>query len=131
MKTRDFISNRLNVTGKIGRCSSVTQGTDGTFYSYGPHYPLLFKVQGLGWVANVRGYSNTTAKHIGYASMHALHRVDLIGSDYSASNVLASLRAEKARLNEGLGRMRVGKGPYDRACNRLNQIENTLAALNA
>lgn len=131
MNTRDFISHRLNVTGKTGRCASVIQGTDGTFYSYGPHYPLLFKVQGLGWVVNKRGYSNTTAKHIGYASMHASYSVKLQGSNYSAANVARSLGIERARLVESMERMIVGKGPYRYAEARLAQIEAMLPVLNA
>lgn len=55
-------------------CASVmVDGT--TIYSYGYHYPLLFRVTGkdgaLLWVCNNGGYSNTTAKHIGHARAHA------------------------------------------------------------
>lgn len=45
-------------------------------YSYGPHYPLLFKV-GTYWVCNDRGYSNTTARHISYARQNADFCVEL------------------------------------------------------
>lgn len=49
---------------------------NGVLYSYSYHYPLLFKVKGELFVNNT-GYSVTTAKHIGYAVMHARHRVAL------------------------------------------------------
>lgn len=67
MTTRDFIRNTFNTTStRERRCSSVFADEDGNIYSYGYHYPLLFQVGGLYFV-NTTGYSNTTAKHIGWA----------------------------------------------------------------
>jgi len=67
MTTRDFIAKTYNTfSDRERRCSSVFTDYNGTVYSYGYHYPLLFKVNGLSFV-NVRGYSNTTAKHINWA----------------------------------------------------------------
>jgi hypothetical protein len=51
-------------------CSSIFAHGD-TIYSYGTHYPLLFRVQKLNgqkvWVVNDGGYSATTGKHVGWA----------------------------------------------------------------
>lgn len=49
MQTRDFIQNNIprlgwrNSDGKARRCSSVIYD-DGVIYSYGSHYPMLFKI---------------------------------------------------------------------------------------
>lgn len=67
MTTREFMERNLNYQpSKETWCSSVMQDTTGNFYSYGYHYPLLFKVAGH-WFVNTMGYSNTTAKHINWA----------------------------------------------------------------
>lgn len=73
MTTKDFIAKTFGTTNeRWGRhgydrwCSSVVTDKDGTVYSYGRHYPLLFEVAGRNFV-NTRGYSNTTAKHINWA----------------------------------------------------------------
>ena len=73
MTTAEFIYKTYGTTNsRWGRhgyerwCSSVLTDKDGNAYSYGYHYPLLFKVEGLD-ILNVTGYSNTTAKHISWA----------------------------------------------------------------
>jgi hypothetical protein len=99
MNTKQFIekhSNRIKNGGKFitrdgyNRCASVRCSID-TIYSYGYHYPLLWKVvnpQGIElMVCNDSGYSNTTSKHIGKAAMYADLCVHLTG-DKSYSNVL-------------------------------------------
>lgn len=52
--------------------SIMVSGT--TIYSYGTHYPLLFRIPDkhgtMIWVRNNGGYSATTAKHIAYAGPH-------------------------------------------------------------
>lgn len=67
MKTKEFISINLDTKPKKDRyCSSVMQSTNGNFYSYGYHYPLLFKI-GDKWLVNDMGYSSSTNKHIYWA----------------------------------------------------------------
>lgn len=73
MTTQEFIAKTYGTTNdKWGRygyerwCSSVKTDRDGNVYSYGHHYPLLFKVGGLDFL-NTTGYSNTTSKHINWA----------------------------------------------------------------
>jgi hypothetical protein len=67
MTTRDFIAKTYGVESSRDRqCSSVFADMKGNIYSYGYHYPLLFKVCGK-WYVNTAGYSVTTAKHIGWA----------------------------------------------------------------
>lgn len=71
MQTRDFIFNHiprlgpLGDNGKSSQCSSVGYW-GGVLYSYGSHYPLMFKVNDVLFI-NTSGYSNTTAKHINWA----------------------------------------------------------------
>ena len=76
---------------------------DGTSYlqSYGAHYPLLYPITtksgGRLLVVNRRGYSNSTSKHINYASAEA--DVWAYASDIrrDAAGVLEHLHAERAR----------------------------------
>lgn len=67
MTTRDFIAKTYGITSNRDRhCSSVFTDYNGNVYSYGYHYPLLFKVAGTTFI-NTRGYSSSTAKHIAWA----------------------------------------------------------------
>lgn len=67
MKTQDFIAREFgNNDGRIKNCSSVVKDVDGNIYSYGSHYPLVFKVFGVTFI-NTAGYSTTTARHILWA----------------------------------------------------------------
>ena len=67
MTTAEFIQKNFGVPiTKDRKCSSVFADNDGNIYSYGYHYPLLFKVGELTFRNNT-GYSNTTAKHINWA----------------------------------------------------------------
>ena len=67
MTTADFIKNTYGVPSTRDRhCSSVFTDRNGNVYSYGYHYPLAFKIDGLNFI-NVAGYSSTTAKHIAWA----------------------------------------------------------------
>jgi len=66
----------------------VYADTKGNIFSYGRHYPLLFKAKGLTF-RNCVGYSNTTAKHIGWAGMADPLHIDVWVSgcnQYSWSN---------------------------------------------
>lgn len=87
MTTRDFIANKFGVPSERQRqCSSVFADKLGNIYSYGYHYPLLFKVGGLTF-RNTRGYSNTTAKHIGWCYGFDAVDVELSGcNQYSWRN---------------------------------------------
>ena len=88
MTTQDFIAKNIGKTPKQDRfCSSVFQSTRGDFYSYGYHYPLLFKV-GAYWFINTQGYSSSTGKHIGWAKGaidYKYHAVKL--TRYSTYNI--------------------------------------------
>lgn len=67
MTSAEFISKNFGVAStKDRKCSSVFADNDGNIYSYGYHYPLLFKIGDLTFRNNT-GYSNTTAKHINWA----------------------------------------------------------------
>lgn len=67
MTTAQFIAKTYGTTSNRDRqCSSVFTDNDGNVYSYGYHYPLVFKVAGHNFI-NTAGYSTTTGKHIGWA----------------------------------------------------------------
>jgi hypothetical protein len=75
MKTSQFIERKVQAiengeTMSKKYCASVM--VDGnTIYSYGYHYPLLFRIEDkngrMVWVCNNGGYSATTRKHISWA----------------------------------------------------------------
>jgi len=100
MKTSTFIercANGYEGTPRRGTKTVASVMWDGeTLYSYGPHYPLLFKVAGQ-WVCNDRGHSVTTSKHIGQARQYSDFNVELQGSDTSAAAVISSAFAEIKR----------------------------------
>lgn len=67
MTSREFIQKQFgNNDGKTKSLSSIFKDERGNIYSYGRHYPLLFKVGDLTF-RNNSGYSSTTGKHIGWA----------------------------------------------------------------
>lgn len=66
MRTAEWIGKNAGREGRQKFFSSVLKGSDGTIYSYGYHYPLLFKINNL-WFVNRTGYSVTTSKHINWA----------------------------------------------------------------
>lgn len=95
MTTKEFITNNFGVTGKEKTCSSVYKDGDGNIFSYGPHYPLLFKVDGV-TVRNVRGYSPTTQRHIAWS--RGVDAVDIEAPAYFRLN--SDHEAMKAQLIE-------------------------------
>lgn len=67
MRTVEWIAkNAGKADGRIKQFNSVVKDENGVIYSYGWHYPLLFKVKGL-WFVNNAGYSVTTSRHISWA----------------------------------------------------------------
>jgi hypothetical protein len=52
----------------------------GVIYSYGYHYPLLFKVNGKVF-RNIQGYSVTTSKHIGLAGIYKDFDIKIKGNN--------------------------------------------------
>lgn len=73
MTIQQFIGREFgNNDGKVKQCSSVIKDGEGNIYSYGAHYPLVFKVFGLNFI-NTAGYSVSTAKHINWASQAVEH----------------------------------------------------------
>jgi hypothetical protein len=111
MTTQQFIAREVarieagNVTGEK-RCASVVRYGD-RIYSYGTHYPLLFRVQdahgGTLWVCNNGGYSSTTGKHIAWAGGYADILAPLGGIGYGAravdrEDVIKAIQARIDRL---------------------------------
>lgn len=77
MTSKEFIERQFgNADGKEKSLSSIYKDGKGNIYSYGRHYPLLFKVGDLVF-RNNSGYSNTTAKHIGWAGQAEPGAIDV------------------------------------------------------
>jgi hypothetical protein len=94
------INEKGNFSGKHQNLFSEGEA----IYSYGYHYPLLFRVTRLDgkkfWIRNTRGYSNTTSKHINHAWFSGVVDVELQGSSKDFDNAVNSLRKQKQDLEE-------------------------------
>lgn len=82
MRSKDFITKYFGKQdGKLRTCSSLLKDTQGNIYSFGFHYPLLFKVKSVSNTTlnflNITGYSQTTRRHIGYCTELAEYFVKL------------------------------------------------------
>ena len=67
MTTQEFIERKYQVdNGREQWCSSVLKDHEGNMYSYGYHYPLVFRINNLDFI-NTTGYSSTTGRHILWA----------------------------------------------------------------
>jgi hypothetical protein len=138
MRTIDFIARCAEgkqVRDK--RCASVFfESRDCIIYSYGYHYPLLFKIAGA-WIVNDRGYSATTGKHISLAGQVADYRVSLnehgIGiSQTTAENVRDSAVSELQDIRERLEKLSVRA--FRQRANlqyRQAQLTDTLSFINS
>lgn len=86
MTTRQFIQHEFgNADGKEKTCSSVLKDSVCNIYSYGYHYPLLFRINGTTF-CNTRGYSSTTRKHISWCA-----GIDAIDVELNYSEKLSSI----------------------------------------
>jgi hypothetical protein len=130
MKTQEFISNNIGLKpSKDKTCSSVIQGTDGNFYSYGYHYPLLVELNGY-WIRNIEGYSSSTAKHISWAGRYSGFDVNLgYAKDCNdiGEKVINALENEKEYLKEKLGKLNKRAFAQKRDSEeRLDEVEKAL-----
>lgn len=102
MTSQDFIRSIVNGERTKARTVASIYFNGTNIYSYGTHYPLLFKINGR-WILNDRGYSATTGRHISWAWPFAAFRVHLERAalpDYD--DVLKSATAESQGLTERL-----------------------------
>lgn len=116
MTSRDFIRKQFdNSDGKEKFLSSIMKDGDGNIYSYGRHYPLLFKLEGLTFV-NTRGYSATTGRHIAWAKQAADYQaisVKLKRDDYLRTLTLATVELRLVEQYDAIksqmdGKKRIG-----------------------
>lgn len=112
-------------------------------YSYGTHYPLLFKV-GEHLVCNDRGYSNTTARHISYVRQYADYCVKLpryttnTAADTIKAAALAEITENEELIAEALERQ-IKRPRYeatyqrtiDRAEDRIQQLKALITVAEA
>jgi hypothetical protein len=138
MKNKEYISELVR-TGKIGNMEAKNSRNNslvfqnGVLFSYGRHYPLLFKIKGFIF-CNIAGYSMTTAKHIvysGYLSDYTVRltrgKLYMSNGDYTALAVKKDLILERKKLEEklaGLGTRAWKQKEF--LINRLAEIEKTL-----
>lgn len=111
------------------QCASVFRDND-RIYSYGYHYPLLLQIENYEgrklWVVNDRGYSNTTAKHIGHAWQVAdvSAPIDTNGRTVTREDVINAMRGRIEKLRETIASKkrtntatyRALESQHDRAC---------------
>lgn len=133
MKNSEFIS-QYKFTPNKSHGNLFTDG-NGTMYSYGYHYPLLFKVNGLTFV-NEMGYSSTTSKHIAHCRPYANYQVQLLfhdswgGRSTQYENVLKSLEKELQYINEQIAELKRHNTQKEaRLLSERERVENTIRAL--
>jgi hypothetical protein len=133
MTTRDFITKAFYQTTKTRQCSSVF-AENGSVYSYGYHYPLLFTVAGKA-IRNVTGYSPSTNRHIQWSrevdaiDIHCLPSFRLVGSDES---ILSQLVKGQCQLIESIKETMQAKKRKNTAIysDLERQLENAVSNLN-
>lgn len=97
MTTAEFIEKAFYNETKKRSCSSVF-AENGIVYSYGYHYPLLFKVAGHTFI-NTAGYSVTTARHIHWARQAVNYEATEVELSREDSRVIySSLNSDRHKL---------------------------------
>lgn len=133
MTSRDFIAKNFGVSSERQRqCSSVFADNDGNIYSYGYHYPLLFKVEGLTF-RNTRGYSATTGKHISWCYGFGAIDVELEQGERKPL-VLTTIAARLVNMRSAIVKQMDAKTRKDTAVyadltRQLEQIEADMATV--
>ena len=137
MKNREFISQcyeHIGDTAAKSREHGSLYFRNGILYSYGDHYPLLFEV-GNTVFCNNRGWSSTTACHIGLANCYANHNVDLgFCADYTPKickrTIRLCLNTEARKIKTHLKSLSVRAWRQrERKEERLTEIEHALNAI--
>lgn len=102
---------------------------NGVLYSYGYHYPLLFKVNWIRFV-NTRGYSSTTRRHIGMAWLEAEYEVKLNSHNFDIETIKKCLQEEKETIIEDIANCkRKVSQKKDKLFSELNRVVETMEAL--
>lgn len=143
MKTIDFIAeqkariDRGEVLRKGEKYNASVLATNDRLYSYGFHYPLLFRVSTPShrnvWVCNTGGYSATTRKHISYSSYLAEVCAPIGGThgqsiDYD--DVVSSIKAEIATIeSDMLSKKRKDTAVYRGFERQLAKLQGDLSIL--
>ena len=129
MKNSEYIqANAFKPDTKHG---NLFTDANGTMYSYGYHYPLLFEVNGLKFI-NTTGYSQTTAKHISHARNLAQHEVHIPynNRDISPLAIQKALVDERAYISEQIEAIkRKNTKKEARLQQKINEIDYTLNRL--
>jgi len=114
--------------GRSKKCGSVFMGEDGNFYSYGYHYPLLFKVNNTPFV-NIKKYSGSTSAHSTWARevLPQAFPIILQGDSVSEQNIKESIQIEQKELVNKLVKAR--KASQEKIVFRMEQLERALCAL--
>lgn len=100
MKSVDWIRNRKD--GTVGtRYFGSLEAHANTIFSYGDHYPLLFKIDGMYFV-NTAGYSVTTSKHIGWAFTATDYQAIAVKVPRERYGVISGLREVYGWLSDEL-----------------------------
>lgn len=129
MKNRNFIEQHRNLSQEGYKKNQNIIYDNWVLYSYGKHYPLLFKVGDV-YFSNNRWYSNSTAKHIWYANLYSDYWVKLIWNGTSKENVKYSLEAEKKVVTNNIAELkRKWTQKESRLLNRLQGINEAIEAI--
>lgn len=108
MTNKEFIQEKatqLKIGQSIDGSHNSLYASGDAIYSYGYHYPLLFRITNPNTnqsflVCNVTGYSSTTSKHINYANDYADIRVKLNGKTLNNYNYNLIINALNDEIND-------------------------------
>lgn len=132
MRIRVFIGECVNGNQTKERTVSSVYFDGDTIYSYGYHYPLLFKIGGK-WILNDTGYSSTTAKHISWARYYADGVVKLDNQSRgkpTAEKVRECINSEIIEIKTDLMGLRTGAfRKLERLKSRQAELLNTLGRI--
>jgi len=93
MKNEDVVFNFVNGYENIRTENLFFE--DDILYSYGYHFPLCIRLIG-GWVINLNGYSNTTARHKGLLC-YALNNTNFKELENNKPNDIILLNTEQLK----------------------------------
>lgn len=94
MTTQEFINKAWYGNTRKRFCSSVFKDNRGNLYSYGYHYPLLFRLNGVA-IRNTSGYSTSTNRHISWT-----RDIEAVDVKVPYSFRLSDYRSEVEQLRE-------------------------------
>lgn len=98
MTTLDWMTKQYSKPGDVKYFGSIMRDNRGNLYSYGSHYPLLFKAGDLN-IVNTASYSVSTTRHSSWA-MSVVGYSNYVGIDLPRDFRLYTWQSDDKLLKE-------------------------------